>query len=308
LRAAAIDVGTNSVKVLVGEAQSDSSVARLYEASLNTRLGEGTDSTRMLSPSAQDRTIEAIKRHLESAAAHSPDAIRIVATSAVRDAGNRTEFALRVQREFGHPLEILEPEEEARLAYLSVAMDETLSVFSGAQVVLDVGGGSTEITLGKGDAIARWFSVNVGAVRLTERFLTKDPPTTNQVVSAADAVDQALEQLVLSFQGFDRVVAIGGSIVNIARMIRGLAIERTVEVHATTLPREELSKLVSRLSGTKVEERKHIVGLEPKRADIVLGGALIFERALGMLGQNELVVSCRGLRWGILYDMLSWRQ
>ena len=168
----------------------------------------------------------------------------------------------------------------------------------------DVGGGSSELTYGIGGEMVSGKSVRTGAVRLTERYLRADPPSTDDIQQAT------LEARRLIAEGspnveVGRVVGVGGSAVNLARMLRGIS-ERSIKgVHDMVISRSEMSGLVDALAARTVAQRKKLVGLEPKRADIVLGGAIILSEILAVTGAGKLIVSVRGLRFGVLHEMLG---
>lgn len=302
-RAAAIDIGSNTIKLAVGEIGPEG-LALLANRSAYARLGEAVDKTAMLSNAAQDRAMKALAEHVSAARELGVDRVRAVATSAVRDAVNRADFVDRVRRELGLEVEVLTGEQEARLSYMAVALDPMLGRNNDERITVDTGGGSTDVTFGSGMHMYREVTVNIGAVRLTERCIAGDPPSFEEIDSALREAEVAMRAVGLS-ESAGRVVGIGGGAVNLARIHLGLQPDRTQEVHGTVLTDASLRKLVGHLAAVGLAERKRIVGLDPERADVIVAGAIILERALAVLGSGELAVSIRGLRHGVLYEMLA---
>jgi exopolyphosphatase / guanosine-5'-triphosphate,3'-diphosphate pyrophosphatase len=305
-KAAALDVGTNSIKIVVGQINEDGVPRVLREATTNPRLGEGVDETRQIDPEAQERAMNAIGRLVGIAKSMGANQTRIVATSAVRDAANREELIDRVRQRFSLGLEVLSEEEEARLSHLAVDEDPMLGKFDGNQATVDVGGGSTELTLAKANTILRSTSVKLGAVRLTERFLDADTPTTAMIAEAKDYAVDMLLGAVGRFEA-DRVVGVGGTAVNLARIWHEIPEDKTEEAHGSAITHSNIKALIDGMCALTLEKRRTLVGLEPERADIIVAGAVIFDAILDVLGREEMIVSTRGLRHGILYELLSVR-
>jgi len=305
-KAAALDVGTNSIKIVVGQMNDDGIPRVLREATTNPRLGEGVDSTRLIEPEAQERAMNAIARLVGIAKSMGASETRIVATSAVRDAENKDELIDRVRQRFSLGLEVLSEEEEGRLSHLAVEEDPMLGKFDGNQATVDVGGGSTELTLASANKTLRSASVKVGAVRLTERFLDADTPTPAQ---RAQARDYAMDMLLGAVGKFDadRVVGIGGTAVNLARIWHEIPEDKTEEAHGSTITQANIKALIDGMCALTLEKRRTLVGLEPERADIIVAGAVIFDALLDVLGREDMIVSTRGLRHGILYELLGAR-
>lgn len=303
--AAAIDVGTNSVKAVVGE--SDGMQVRiLADNMLITRLGEGLDASGRLGDEARARTLEGIRTLVRMARDNGARRIRAVATSAMRDAQDGAGFVAAVSTQIGVDLEVLSEEDEGRLSYAAVALDPALGRQS-AMAVVDIGGGSTEFAFGSGTAPDYATSVRIGAVRLTERQIHNDPLTDTELASLATVADEALLPAI-SGRSCDRLVGVGGSIVNAARIHLQVPTDRTPAVHAAHLTRKHVEAVLQRLRGMTVEKRKHIVGLDRERADTIIAGVMILERAVVLLGVDEIRVSTHGLRHGVLYEMLALRR
>jgi exopolyphosphatase/guanosine-5'-triphosphate,3'-diphosphate pyrophosphatase len=297
--AAAIDVGTNSIKLVVGEKDARGAVRLLCEAVIITRLGEKLDSTGVISDAAFRQTLEGLRGLVRDARDLGAESIRAVATSAMRDAANRDEFINAVEAETGVHIQVISGEEEARFTRSAVVLDPVLGQYDGDIVTVDVGGGSTEVTTAR-DAL----SVDIGAVRLHERFIRHDPPWAAEVESAAKCAEDTLRSAI-SVRRDAQVVGMGGSAVNLARMLKAVACEDFAQVHGVAVTACEIAGLIGRLAEMTVEQRRAMVGLDPERADVILAGAIILGAVLKVLGRDEMLVSVRGLRHGLLYVMLT---
>lgn len=304
LKAAVIDVGTNTVKLTVGEKDKNGRIRVLADSANVSRLGENLDTEGMLQPQSQQRTIAAIANFIKTANDLRASNIRIVATSAMRDARNSQEFVSLVKSQLGIDLEILSEEDEGRLSYSSVASDPELGAYKGTLAVVDIGGGSTEITFGEDSGIILSNSVRIGAVRLTERILKSDPPDPDEIGKARALASESIREAAGARQA-SRIVQVGGSAVNVARIFKHVPPSMTSEVHGTILTPIEMRRMLDFLSGMSLEQKKTIVGLEPDRADIILAGAIILDSVMSVLNASELLISTRGLRHGVLYEMLG---
>ncbi len=302
--AAGIDVGTNSVKIAVGKIEPDGAITILHDSSVNVRLGAGSDATKRLQPEGQERAIEALRVQLATAREMDVEAVRLVGTSAIRDAENRDEFVARVKSELGVELEPISEQDEARLAYQSVTLDPKLRHYDGDQLVVDIGGGSTEMIFGRGGKTTLRESLKIGAVRLTERFLKPEKGPISQLDEAAAFAEEMIAELCIGMS-VGRVVGVGGSVVNLARMMMEVSVDHTEEVHTVPMSYRDIRQLMHMLCALSPEERKKLIGLEPERADIILGGTVILERLLALLGAESIVVSTRGLRHAVLYELLG---
>ncbi len=275
MRRAIIDIGTNTVKLLVAEVQAGT-VTVLANRDKTTRLGEGVNHTRHLSPAAIDRTLDAVNRYLTEARELGATQIHAIATSAVRDADNRTEFLNACPL----PVEVITGDREAELIYRGVTSDPA---FAGQElVVMDVGGGSAEfIQAGKR------VSLPLGAVRLTEMFRDEFP-------ALCAHIRQALQPVLSAYrQPHQKIVGTGGTIVTLARVIQRKA------DHAV-LPEADLRAAVLKLNALPLTERRQVPNLPPDRADIIVAGGMVYILALEALGAHEINVSTRNLRYGAL--------
>lgn len=290
--------------MIIAEHVGDS-FERVFEASATTRIGEGMQANAMrLGEIPMGRTLETLIGFAEQAKAHGVQEIAIVGTAALRDAQNREEFAQRVKEQCGLTLEVIPGDEEARLSFLAVRRDPHWKDLP-KLLVIDIGGGSTEIIQGEAHTgrVQSRISVNLGAVKLTETYLKSDPPDAAQLSEAKQAAADAFAKVPFSHQGDAPfyIVGVGGTFTNIGAMQLGGVVE-SERLHGLSLPIGELEALCERLAVLSAEERKQIPGLDPRRADIIAGGIILLIQALAHIGSDRVDVSTRGLRWGVLYD------
>jgi len=304
MKVAAIDVGTNSVKMCVGEKTAEGKIQIVGETSVNARLGEGFDASRRLQPEAMARALAAIRSQVQTARKLGGQRLRMVGTSALRDSANRGEFVNQIYHELGFRLEIISEYDEARLSYNGVDLDSELGGYSGRQLVVDIGGGSTEFIYGENGKMGLAVSVKAGAVRLTEQYFKEEKQTPEELAEAGKMVDK-LFRGVTKLARPERLVGVGGSIVNLARVCYKVTPKRTDVVHGKRLSVVEVRGMIEDLLSKSPEERKSLVGLEPERADIILAGGVILDRILGSFEMEEVVVSTKSLRHGLVYEMLS---
>jgi exopolyphosphatase/guanosine-5'-triphosphate,3'-diphosphate pyrophosphatase len=303
-RYACIDCGTNSVKLVVADLALEHAQP-IHQNSSITRIGEGmrANGMRMLEEPMR-RTLEVIATFVEEARAHGAVETALIGTAALRDAVNRDDFVKRVRERCGLDLEVIAGEEEARLSFLAVRRDPHWRALP-SLLVIDIGGGSTELIQGAEgtDAVKSRISVNLGAVKLTEACLHSDPPSTAETASANEAARAAFQaaSLVHAADGEYHVVGVGGTLTNLGGMKLHASVDPE-QLHGMALTMSDLRAFCSQLGGLTVEERRALPGLDPGRADIILAGAILLTQALTHIGSEKIDVSTRGLRWGLLYD------
>jgi exopolyphosphatase / guanosine-5'-triphosphate,3'-diphosphate pyrophosphatase len=298
-RHAVIDVGTNSVKFVIGERSADSSWKDLVDRSEVTRLGQGLAASDRLDPEAIQRTTDAIAGMVDEARSHGVDGVVAAGTAWMRAADNADELVAAVQGRSGLRIEMIDGEEEARLSYLAAIA--ALGPVEGSLVVFETGGGSTQFTFGHGDRIDDRFSVEVGAVRVTEHLGLADAVDEGRIAAVLDAVAGDLASLD-GRPPPDALVGMGGALTNLAAVKHELATYDREVVQGTVLDVAELDRQIELYRTRSAEERRAIVGLQPKRADIILAGACIVRTVLAKLGSSSVVVSDRGLRHRLLVE------
>lgn len=298
-RFAAIDVGTNSVKFHIGERSSDGRWRSIADRAQITRLGEGLHETGRLSPEPMARTVEAVTGMVDEAAQRGSATTVAVGTAGLRIAPNRDDFIAAVRARCGLEVEVISGDEEARLAYLGTRAG--IGGTRGSLVVFETGGGSSQFTFGHDDEVDERFSVDVGAVRYTEKHGLAEAVSEEELAEALDAIAADLGQLD------DRptpgmLVAMGGAVTNMAAVKHGLAEYDADIVQGTVLDRAEVERQIELYRTRTGDERRTIIGLQPQRADIILAGACIVRTVLDKLGNTDLTVSARGLRHGLLVE------
>ena len=299
-RYAVIDVGTNSVKLHVGERHVDGTWTTIVDRSEVTRLGEGLSADGgAFTPGAIERTVAAIAGMAAEAERAGTAALAAVGTMGLRTAGNGGDFIAAVAARCGVRIETIPGAEEARLAY--VAVQSGLGLGAGSIVVFDTGGGSSQFTFGRGAEVVEQFSVNVGAVRFTEKYGLAG------VVSAAD-LERATEAIAADLRRLDGaptpdvLVGMGGAVTNLTAVMLGLVTYDPHAVRGARLGADEVDRQIALYRVRSTEARRRIVGLQPKRADVILAGACIVRTVMRKLRKGELVVSDRGWRHGLLID------
>ena len=264
-----------------------------------TRLGEGLDATGRLGDEPMARTIDAIAAIADEARRYDVVAIAAVGTAGLRIADNTAAFLDAVQARCGVRVEVIPGEEEGRLAYLAVKRG--LGAARGSLVVFDTGGGSSQFTFGLGEGVDERFSVNVGAARFTDRFGLGGAVSEDVLAAALGAIATDLSRLDGRPKP-DALVAIGGAVTNLAAVSHGPAANELDIVQGTVLDRTEIERQIELYRTRTVEERRRIVGLHPKRAEVILAGACIVRTVMAKLDRESLIVSDRGLRHGLLVE------
>jgi exopolyphosphatase/guanosine-5'-triphosphate,3'-diphosphate pyrophosphatase len=299
MRYAVLDVGTNSVKFHVGERDADGPWTTVVDRAAVTRLGEGLGDTGELGADAMSRTIDAIANMVAEASDLGTEALAAVATAGVRMAANGPAFVDAVRGRTGVEIEVISGEEEARLAYL--AATATLPVAGSSLAVFDTGGGSSQFSFGTRDRVDERFSVNVGAARFTEEFHLDEAVDEATLAAAGAAIADDLDDL----DGRpvpDTLIGLGGANTNLAAVRHELRDYDPDVVHGTVLDRAEIDRQIELYRSRPAEERRSIVGLQPDRAPVILGGALIVRTVLQKLDVGSETVSDRGLRHGLLVE------
>jgi exopolyphosphatase/guanosine-5'-triphosphate,3'-diphosphate pyrophosphatase len=298
-RYAVIDVGTNSVKFHVGERDAGGRWRAVVDRADLTRLGEGLEAHGEIAPEALERTAAAIAGMVDEAKALGALAIAAVGTAGLRIARNSDAVVAAIAARTGITVEVIPGEEESRLAYLAVKAG--LGLAEGSLVVFDTGGGSTQFTFGQAARVDERFSVDVGAVRYTERFGLSGAVTPELLREALAAISADLSRID-GRPAPDALVAMGGAVTNITAVKHGLATYDPDVVQGTVLDRAEIDRQIEMYRTRDVEARRAIVGLQPKRADVILAGACVVRTVMEKLGQESFTVSDRGLRHGLLVE------
>jgi exopolyphosphatase/guanosine-5'-triphosphate,3'-diphosphate pyrophosphatase len=308
LRVAAIDIGTNTVLLLIAEVGDDEGVVPIVERAEITRLGQGVDRARTLAPEAVERTLACLRDYAAEIAAHEVARLDVVGTSAMRDAAAATagpgrEFIERARALLGVAPRVISGDEEASLAFAGGVAGLGLS---GEVTAFDIGGGSTEIIRGqleRGAAqVSKRQSVDMGSVRLFERHVRADPPSATEIAAVqAFVLDQLLPHAPPP--AGQSLVGMAGTVTTVAAVARGIAPYDPAQIHGARLSLREIAETSRRLRQLPLAERKQLTGLEEKRADVIPIGAVILETIVGWAHADEIVVSDRGVRWGVALQL-----
>lgn len=302
-RVAAIDCGTNSIRLLVAERFGDGFVEVDRRLTL-TRLGQGVDATGEFHPDALARTLAAAADYAEVMAELGVGRRRFVATSAARDARNRDEFFAGVRRLMGVDAEIISGDEEARLSFAGAV--SMLTDVASPVVVMDIGGGSTELVHGTAHDhdTATGVSLDIGSVRVRERFLVSDPPTADEISAAESHIDALLLGCGIDLGSAATWIGVGGTATSLSAIIQGLDVYDRSRVHGSVIRRSDLDASTRRLLSLPVSQVLKIPTMEPGRADVICAGALICQR-VGHLTGRDLLVSEADILDGIVADLLD---
>lgn len=297
-RVAAIDCGTNSIRLLVADV-SDAGATELVREMRIVRLGQGVDATGRLAPEAIERTLAATTEYAAIITDLGVDRVRYCATSAARDAENAEEFASAVHDILGVRPQVLSGTEEARASFLGATRG--LGATDGDALVVDIGGGSTELVIGRDEVVAWSVSLDVGSVRLSERFLVSDPPSASEVEACAGHLAEVLGGATVGLAPVDLLVGVAGTITTVAAHVLELPFYDHDAVHGARLSVDAVRQGCRSLVAMTVEERRALPFMHPGRADVIGGGALVLEAVLAAvpLATSELVVSEHDILDGI---------
>ena len=305
MKIGALDVGTNTVLMLVAETTADGGARRVIDCARITRLGQGVDHNHRLDPQAALRTLDAIADFADQARAAGAEKIVAAGTATLRDAADGESFIRRVRERAGVELEIVSGESEAWLCYLAVTRGLHLD---SAQrlLIVDIGGGSTEFIRSAPGAKLQMASLQIGSVRLTERILHNDPPTPREAADLRLAIDEELKGLGWGLDT-DVLVGIAGTVTTTCAIALQMEQYDPDRVHGYRLARKEVEDVLRLLGSMPLAERRNLKGLDPARADVIFAGVAILERVMSESGVSHVTVSDQGVRWGLVWRELGTR-
>jgi exopolyphosphatase / guanosine-5'-triphosphate,3'-diphosphate pyrophosphatase len=314
VRVAAIDCGTNSIRLLIADIYPErtelTDIARQMKI---VRLGEDVDRTGRLSEAALDRTIGALREYADLIQQAGPQAVRMVATSATRDAENSQEFVDRVKEVLGVAPEVLSGDEEAWLSFTGATRElaGTTLVRQGdcapPYLVTDIGGGSTEFVLGGPDGVRGGRSVDIGCVRMTERHLHGDPPAAAEVAAATADIDSALALVAGSVpvRQARTLVGLAGSVTTVAGIALGLAHYDSTRIHHSRVSAQQVHEITRQLLSQTRAQRAAIGVMHPGRVDVIGAGALVLDRIMTVFGFSEVLASEHDILDGIAWSLVQ---
>lgn len=301
-RVAAVDCGTNSIRLLVADADpATGQLTELERRMTIVRLGQGVDRTGRLAPEALERTFAACRVYAEVIAAHGAEKIRFVATSASRDAENRDDFVRGVVDILGVEPEVISGDQEAEFSFTGATKE-----LPGHEerLVVDIGGGSTEFVIGRGHVEAA-RSVDIGCVRLTERHVHTDPPAPQEIAAIRADVTAALDlaEEAVPIREANTLVGLAGSVTTVAAIALGLDAYDSDAIHHSRISRDQVAEVTGRLLGSTHDERAAIPVVHPGRVDVIAAGALVLLEIMDRTGVPEVVVSEHDILDGIAWSI-----
>jgi exopolyphosphatase/guanosine-5'-triphosphate,3'-diphosphate pyrophosphatase len=305
-RLAAVDIGTVTTRLLIADV-SASAIAEVSRSTDITHLGEGLTETGRLSEEAISRVATVIEFYAREVAARDVEAVAAVSTSAARDAANKQDYLGALEAAGIRP-EIISGEREAALSFAGA----TAGIEGKDLLVVDVGGGSTELVMGDAPAGAELAlstrSLDVGSRRITEMFLSADPPTNDEIHAALEYVDSAVGSAIAETPVTpSRMISVAGTATSLAAIEMRMADYDADRVHGSTLDEAQMSRLLGMLASLPLREREHIVGLHPGRTPVIVAGALILGSVLKNSGLKDTTISDHDILYGILLDTYAGR-
>jgi exopolyphosphatase/guanosine-5'-triphosphate,3'-diphosphate pyrophosphatase len=303
-RLAAIDIGTNSIRSIIVEVTGKNNFRVLDDEKETTRLGEGMGTSSRLSSEVMQRALQALQRMTDIARGFGAQTVQAVATSAVREAKNRDAFLRRVKEEVGLKVRVITAEEEAWLAFLSMLhhFDLGRQRFFG----LDIGGGSAALIWGLGTHVENIHCLPLGAVRLTEKFLHRDPIAESEFKKLRRHIKHHLLPIRNVVEtSAQMLIGSGGTVTTIAEVHKDLQREKYAGVHGYEMNRAQVQRVLEVLCRKSLKERRDIAGLNPDRADIIVAGVAVVNQVMKVFDINMLKVSERGIREGLILQMIA---
>ena len=313
VRVAAIDCGTNSIRLLIADIDPErAALTDIAREMKIVRLGEGVDRTGRLSEAALDRTIGALREYADLIRQAAPRGVRMVATSATRDAANSQEFVDRVKEVLGVAPEVVSGDEEARLSFTGATRELAGAAHAREggcpppYLVTDIGGGSTEFVLGGPAGVSGARSVDIGCVRMTERHLHGDPPSPAEVAAATADIDAAVALVAggVPVRQARTLVGLAGSVTTVAGIALGLARYDPTRIHHSRVSAEQVHEITGQLLGQTRAQRAAIGVMHPGRVDVIGAGALVLDRIMIRLGFAEVLVSEHDILDGIAWSLV----
>jgi exopolyphosphatase/guanosine-5'-triphosphate,3'-diphosphate pyrophosphatase len=304
-RVAAFDCGTNSLRLLVTDLDVEAGTSEELVRELRiVRLGQGVDRTGRIADASLQRVFTAVEEYMQIVLAHDVQAIRFCATSAARDAENSEEFVAGVRERVGVAPEVLDGLEEARVSFAGATRD--LPPMPEPLLVVDIGGGSTELILGNADGtIVARDSLDVGSVRMNERHLAGDPPSQDEILGAVGDIDAALDASSVDPADAGAVIGVAGTVTTVAAGVLDLDSYDSNVIHHSVLRPDAVQGLVTRLLTMMIEQRKALPYMHPGRADVIGAGGLILDRVLRRTTVQSMLVSEHDILDGIAWSLVE---
>jgi len=297
---AVIDIGTNSTRLLIASVNNNMIIKR-EKYLLSTRMGQGIDHDRIILPETMERNIAALKEYKEIIQSCCVEDTIIFGTSALRDAKNSHEFVHKAQEKLQMTVNIIDGQQEAQYAFLGVGQQYKDKM----NIIMDIGGGSTEFVCSTKGKLMSSNSLNFGAVRLTERFINNDPPTKNEINRIRTHVQDLLQDKIQKEKDMFTLVGIGGTATTLASMKYSMKEYLADEIHGSEVSIKDIDKIIEELSSMKDSDRKGVIGLNPNRSDIIIAGIIIIQEILSHFDKAHFIVSDYDNLEGALYYYLK---
>ncbi len=299
MKVAALDLGTNTFILLVAEVENGAVTKVLHDEVRVVRLGQDVNRTRQFHPEALARAEDCFASFAQTIKTLQPEKVLACATSAARDVTNG-QALLELGRHYGIPIRIVSGETEAELTFHGTKRMTSRTTPESSVLIIDVGGGSTEFILGDASGIRHRQSLDIGSVRLTELFVTKHPVPPTELKSMKDFIETKIDEAELPFEMMrgHEAIAVAGTPTTIATIDQGLPFE-SERVDGYRIPISKMKSWAEKLASLTIDERRALAGMEPKRADVIVAGALILQLAGEKLAIRDYIVSTRGLRYGV---------
>ena len=301
MRLASIDLGSNSIIMTVADS-SDGLLTPVAEEVKIVRLGQALQPEGRLQPEAKERCFSALHSFAHQMEHLGVDAIIGVGTAALRNASDGQQFVDKIKDQLHIPVQIISGDDEARLTFKAVQRD--FSSLGDSLVMIDVGGGSTELVIGDLNSITSQISLDAGTVSFSERFVHNDPPTSEELQAAARAVTEMMHMFELESTA-KAAVGVAGTVTTLKAVQIGMDDYDHSQIHGTILLRDEIVRLRQLITSMSTEERKNLKGLPQERADIIPMGVVIIDSIMERLQYQSITISDRGLRWGLLYEWMD---
>ncbi len=301
MRVAAIDCGTNSIRLLIADIH-DGQFKEVHRQMEVVRLGQGVDKNKAFDPEAIERTLKVTGEYARVIAAKGVEKIRFCATSATRDASNRQIFIDGVKAILGIEPEVIPGEEEAALSFMGATKE--LSALDGPFLVVDIGGGSTEFVLGT-DRVEAARSVNIGCVRMAERHLNQQPPTLDSVASATRDIDEAISEAAkdVAITSAKSLVCVAGTATTVAAAALELSEYDRYAIHLSRIPAQKVHDVAAMFQAMSREEIAALGYMHPGRVDVITSGSLVLSRVLQATGASEFIASESDILDGIAWSL-----
>jgi exopolyphosphatase / guanosine-5'-triphosphate,3'-diphosphate pyrophosphatase len=305
-RVAAVDCGTNSIRLLVADLDVDTAVLHDLDRRMEiVRLGQGVDRTGRLAPEALHRTLAALEIYARRIRELAATRVRMVATSATRDAANRNDFVTSVVTTLGVEPEVISGAEEAALSYDGATRELRNGNAAAPYLVVDIGGGSTEFVLGNDEGVIASCSVDIGCVRMTERHFHSDPPMADQTAAARADIEAAIDAAAVEvpLEHARTVCAVAGTATTVAGMALGLPAYDATAIHHARVKAEDVRRISDELLAMTHDKRAAVAVMHPGRVDVIASGALVLRAVVERTGVDEIVASEHDILDGIAWSL-----